>query len=104
VLAKEPRLQRLLLGAGIPHRLRSSLLESNQVFAIISEASPADESVLLSNETPQGKAVEWIRGSEDNIILSDRNRVLQRFALATIFFATLGEGWAQKTGWLSSEQ
>ncbi|CAB9527458.1 Leucine Rich Repeat [Seminavis robusta] len=53
------------------------------------------------SESPQSKAFDWIL--EDNFhlpYLSD-NRKLQRFALATLYFATDGDNWATNTHWLN---
>ena len=76
---------------------------NDEIFTLISTSSPTNDSVLLSTGTPQGRALQWIEGSENTNNRSDPKRILQRFAMATLFFATMGEKWAQKQGWLSFE-
>ena len=61
---------------------------------------------LLASETPQSSAFHWlVNDSEANpkpTSLSDAGLV-QRYAMATIYFSTKGVDWSQTTHWLSSK-
>lgn len=58
-------------------------------------------------ESPQAKAFEWLRGDPGLRLGSySSRRVLQRFALATLYFSTGGDsssGWIRSDNWLSYE-
>jgi Leucine-rich repeat (LRR) protein len=55
---------------------------------------------LLIDSTPQSRAFEWVTGDDWYRNLSRRT---QRFALATLFYATAGETkWRNTQGWLNS--
>ncbi|CAB9520966.1 Leucine Rich Repeat [Seminavis robusta] len=53
-------------------------------------------------ESPQSEALDWLmqEGHELRLSLSSE-RILQKFALATLFFATAGEAWIDHTNWLN---
>ena len=52
-----------------------------------------DPDLLANSETPQGQAFNWI-AREDELELDANNVTLeQRYILATLFFATNGDGW-----------
>lgn len=55
---------------------------------------------LQDSSSPQYSAMEWIRtsGAFDNF---DEQVLLQRYALATLYFSTGGEQWGTSTGWLT---
>ena len=60
-------------------------------------------SALKRENTPQSKALRWLR---NNTFLEDYSlpRRLQRFALATLYYSTGGERrWARRDGWLSDD-
>lgn len=86
---------------------------------LLSWLSPPDYTVESLNEThsPQSKAFEWLlqdpllfSGDQDTIldVYEQENgvhwRLRQRFALASLYFATAGEDeWSTSTNWLSYE-
>ena len=58
---------------------------------------------LVNSDSPQGKALSWTIGDALlNTNYSDE-RILQRFALATLYFSTGGESWYDNSGWLEEE-
>ena len=57
-----------------------------------------DPALLISNSTPQGKALRWIVQSDSAQLCPDQeyecpNRLIQRYTLATTYFATNGDNW-----------
>jgi hypothetical protein len=51
--------------------------------------------------THQSLAYEWLVGDPN---LSKRKNLVQRFALASLFFATRGDNWTKKTNWLATDE
>jgi hypothetical protein len=51
--------------------------------------------------SPQAKAVAWLM-NDSAFHEYDRYRILQRYALAVLYYSTSGELWTNSTGWLSS--
>lgn len=43
----------------------------------------------------QGKAADWLINQDEYLICPDDPKVVQRFALAVIYFATNGDNWLQ---------
>lgn len=61
-------------------------------------------SVLTDPSTPQNAAVTWLlREDEYGIDLSDAPKLLQRYALATIYFATGGRNWTNQLQFLTNQ-
>lgn len=67
------------------------------------------DKILESTITPQAMAFQWVlqdpyiiaRNPSDSSTLNYPDwRVVQRFSLATIYFATNGPAWTNNTGWL----
>ena len=67
--------------------------------------------MLLSNETiqklryddsPQTRAVQWMK-EDPNLEDYSEGRLVQRFALATLYFSTGGDTWYNMTHWLSTD-
>lgn len=50
--------------------------------------------------SPQTKAFDWIL-EDDDLLEFSKQRVIQRFVLAALYFATQGENWLQNDDWLS---
>jgi hypothetical protein len=55
---------------------------------------------LRTPSTHQNEALTWFAESAGLGTLSDR-RIIQRYALATLYFSTNGGNWTNNTGWLS---
>ena len=64
---------------------------------------PADTvSVILdAPNSSQALAFEWLMEDLDGALDLTHDRIKQRFALATLFFATAGEMWVAKENWLN---
>ncbi|CAB9498139.1 LRR receptor-like serine threonine-protein kinase At4g08850-like [Seminavis robusta] len=51
-------------------------------------------------ESPQSKAWQWLLQDYELLPYYSNARVVQRFALATLYYATEGSNWAVQTNWL----
>lgn len=60
------------------------------------------ESELLDRSTPQGMAYFFLLSERPSFVCSPT--IIQRYGLATFYFATDGDGWTNNDGWLSSTQ
>ena len=55
-------------------------------------------------ESPQARALDWILAMDDEIDWDRVDWLKEKFALATLFYATNGEeSWIKHDGWLSLE-
>ncbi|CAB9517186.1 Leucine Rich Repeat [Seminavis robusta] len=53
-------------------------------------------------ESPQSKAWQWlIEQDRDSLQIFSDDRILQKYALATLYFATEGESWTHNDNWLN---
>jgi hypothetical protein len=63
----------------------------------------ADDGVALRDpNSSQYAAMKWLQTSSNQGIY-DEQVVIQRYALATLYYSTNGGQWGSSTGWLSSE-
>ena len=58
--------------------------------------------VLNETDSAQSKALEWVM-NDPKLHGYNASRVIQRFALATFYYATNGDYWDENTDWLSYE-
>lgn len=77
-----------------------------QGFLVANNLLPHYSLVSLQNaSSPQSKALQWLEDnhSTDSVTTNSttRDRLLQRFALATFYYATNGFGWQFNRYWLS---
>lgn len=63
---------------------------------------PSLEDDLFEPDTPQFFAYDWLLNDPDFLEYDDV-RLLQRFALVTLYFSTDGENWQRNDRWLSEE-
>ena len=73
---------------GIPPQERST-----RILAVLDTV--ADPILLRDTTTIQGKAANWLIGEDELLVCPDDEKLIQRFALAVIYFATNGDGWLQ---------
>jgi hypothetical protein len=88
-----------------PSTTPSSAPTSLQVYLLdlLSAAAPDSVTSILDDfNSPQAAAFEWL---ESNTILSTQSDriILQRFALATLYYSTSGDQWGRNDGWLTEE-
>lgn len=69
--------------------------------AMISTASSDGGASLLNDTSPQFRAYSWLVQDSSNSNHSEE-RLLQRYALGTLFFATNGMHWLNNDIWLAS--
>lgn len=70
---------------------------------VITNETNLQESDLDDNSTPTGQAFEWLDGFDEDTDPCTYPTVVSRFAMAVFFFATGGESWKDRTGWLSPQ-
>jgi hypothetical protein len=69
-------------------------------------AEETEEEILNDQSTPQGKAYQHIRNSDQ--VLSDpcavsADTIKQRYGLTTFFYGMEGENWVENGGWLGGD-
>ena len=62
--------------------------------------TPTVLDIQRDNSTAQSRAFQWLL-SDPAVVDYSEHRLIQRFALATFYFSTSGEGWYNNTHWLS---
>jgi hypothetical protein len=68
---------------------------------LIASKSPDGGESLKDPDSPQSMALQWLK-SPLNSDFDDEDRLIQRYALATFFYSTAGEGWSSNFLWMSS--
>ena len=68
---------------------------------LIASKSPDGGKSLNDPDSPQSLALQWLK-SPLNSDFEDDFRLIQRYALATFYYSTAGEGWGSNFLWLSS--
>ena len=71
------------------------------LLSLLISVSPDGGAALRDENSPQYAALEWLRSPLNNAFLSDE-RLIQRYALAVIYYATAGEQWSSSFLWLTS--
>jgi hypothetical protein len=67
---------------------------------LISNVSFDEGEALENSSTPQYMAFNWTTTGNPHLANASDKQIIQRYALATIFFSTNGNSWRVKTGWL----
>ncbi|CAB9506893.1 Leucine Rich Repeat [Seminavis robusta] len=57
--------------------------------------------IATEDSTPQSKAWQWLWEDQDSLVSHSNDRIKQRFALATLYYATAGNDWNNNTNWLN---
>ena len=68
---------------------------------LLASVSQDGGAALQDENSPQRAALEWLRSPLNNAFLSDE-RLIQRYALVTFYYATNGEDWKSSFLWLTS--
>ena len=78
----------------------AGLTRDEALLELLSTVTPEDQ--LLDADTPQGVAFNWLRRLDTTYDPCTYPTILQRYALAVFFFATGGNMWVRKEGWIMS--
>ncbi|CAB9517188.1 Leucine Rich Repeat [Seminavis robusta] len=64
---------------------------------------PADtvQSIQQDPSSPQSQAFQWLVDYMDLLQTLPQNRIIQKFVLATIYYATNGDSWTANDNWLN---
>jgi hypothetical protein len=88
-----------------PSTTPSSTPISLQVYLLDLLSAAAPDSVIRMLDdfnSPQAAAFEWLQLNTIRAMQPDRI-ILQRFALATLYYSTSGDQWRRNDGWLTEE-
>jgi len=80
----------------------NSDLEGNPMYDLIVSRFPGGSEALSVAASPQRAALRWLQSSVNAQISTD-DQLLQRYALASLFYATGGSQWKNTSSWLSEE-
>ena len=56
---------------------------------------------LLDPLSPQGMAYDWMSNLDTALDVCTYSTLDQRYAMATLYFSTKGDGWTKSAGWLT---
>ena len=75
-----------------------------ELLQIIGRVSSDNGTAIQSIGSPQSLAFEWLVSDQttNSSVYSDE-RIIQRYALATLYYSTDGSNWLDNAGWLSKE-
>ncbi|CAB9510720.1 leucine rich repeat [Seminavis robusta] len=64
---------------------------------------PFETAVAISEypQSPQSRAFEWLLEDSHKLPFYEDSRIIQKFALATFYYATNGDHWYTNTNWLN---
>ena len=79
---------------------KPSIAEQSEVVKFVTAA--ISELGLNPEPSPQSEALQWIQQSTAETSL-DSDKIIQRYALAALFFQTDGDLWTRSDNWLSDE-
>jgi hypothetical protein len=82
----------------VPSPAPSSLAYAD-LLAIVSSLTPPSD--IADETTPQHSAFKWMVDVDD-IDIANENKTIQRYSLATLYFATGGQNWTSQANFLSS--
>ena len=64
-------------------------------------SSITDPALLLDPLSPQGKAYDWMKNVDTALDVCTYPTLNQRYAMATLYFSTNGDGWTKSADWLT---
>jgi Leucine-rich repeat (LRR) protein len=86
--------------ATAPTTLAPSSLATSRIEGLLSTVSFDGGTALATPDTPQNVAYTWLMASPSAETLPDE-RLVQRYALATIYYSTEGAAWNIQGSWLT---
>jgi hypothetical protein len=85
-----------------PNQPNQPTLSPEALRALLSSVSSDQGKALQNSSTPQNMAFNWL--SDDNPDLGNytNETIIQRYALATLYFSTNGYSWENNASWLDN--
>jgi hypothetical protein len=71
---------------------------------LLSPISSDKGKALLTNSTPQNKAFNWMATNNTNLDTFTEETIIQRYALATLYYSANGDSWNINESWLSESE
>jgi hypothetical protein len=68
---------------------------------LLSPISSDKGEALFTNSTPQNKAFNWMATNNTRLGTLSNERIIQRYALATLYYSANGDSWNFKGFWLT---
>jgi len=87
----------------IPSPAPTTILENQVEFFISSQVSSSSREAMMDPFSAQSRALDWIQetAADPQGNYSDA-RIVQRYAMAVLYFATHGDKWTENEGWLEN--
>jgi hypothetical protein len=73
------------------------------IFRLLGRNSADSGQALRDRSSPQFAAMQWLRTPKGHRGVSNNEKFLQRYALASIFYSTRGSLWTSNDWWLTGE-
>ena len=70
---------------------------------LLSSVSSDGGKALRNTSTPQNKAFNWLAANKANLGTYTNIIIIQRYALATLYFSTNGDNWRDNAFWLDDD-
>ena len=86
--------------ASLSTNLPSLSTNLQDLVEFLSSVSPDGGAALSNPSSPQYNAAKWL-SEEPSFVSYSEGKTLQRYALATLYFATNGGQWTNSDGWLT---
>jgi hypothetical protein len=77
-------------------------LSPGDLTKLLSSVSSDEREALSTISTPQSKAFKWMVTNNTNLGTFSKEIIIQRYALATLFYSTNGDSWSNNALWLDS--
>jgi hypothetical protein len=75
--------------------------KSIELYSLLVNVSADNGAAIKSSGSPQSLAFQWLASSPDLFLDFSDARIIQRYALATLYFSTDGPRWLDNIRWLS---
>jgi hypothetical protein len=76
--------------------------ELKHLYELVAASSQDNGVSILAKGSPQNQAFTWL-GKNASSTMQQQDRILQRYALAALYYSTDGPNWLNNRGWLSDD-
>jgi hypothetical protein len=83
---------------------RDSTVSPSVLFDLLSSVSSDQGEALRNSSTPQSMAFNWMVTNNTNLGTLSDYQLIQRYALATLYYSTNGDGWTDNKYWLDNDE